>query len=167
MKLLIPFFLLFALLIGALGLKTVGECDSNPRISDQMQCYHVAGMTQAYLGNYDSGKEICDNIWNKFGASINPQAPGASDQRKKAELIANACFFDIAKISRKPQYCAYITQHNDVQTQLFGDKVTIDICTSEVQELAKSTPENYYGSKNNICQLVFILPMFVIVAIRK
>ncbi|MCI0560068.1 MAG: hypothetical protein MN733_16385, partial [Nitrososphaera sp.] len=90
-----------------LGLKSVSECESDIPLgydSMKIQCYHAAGITAAYLGNADEARNICDRIWVRFGTSVDIDG---SDIRKKAEMVSNACFYDVAKIVRDPGICAW------------------------------------------------------------
>lgn len=150
-----------------LGLKSVEECESNISIgynSMKIQCYHAAGITAAYLGNAEDARNTCDQIWTRFGSSVDIDG---SDVRKKAEMVSNSCFYDVAKIVRDPGICAWITQHDDFGTNLFGDRVTRETCIDEVGRLAQLAPQNYYTSNpNNICAIIFILPLILIGAIR-
>jgi hypothetical protein len=167
--------LAFLLLSGALGLKTESGCDTDPnlqRASERMNCYESAALTAAYVcapGPLCSAAvNICTDIWVRFGASIDPDT--GSDQRKKAELVSNDCYFEVAKITRNSETCGYIAQRDNFGTQLFGDAVTRDACYDEAERLANLAPERYYQSgRDNICSLVgLILPLIVLGAlIRK
>jgi hypothetical protein len=160
-------FLSFFMLYGALGLRTPQECESDPAIvrnSQKMQCYYTAALTAAYLcapGQMCSAATtICYDIWVRFGASIDPDT--GSDARKKAELMANQCYFEVARITRNPDTCGGIMARDNWETNLFGDQVTRDTCFDETERLARLAPENYYSSNpNNICAIVFVLPLFV------
>ncbi len=161
-------FLAFIILSGALGLRTPQECESDPTItrnSERMNCYYAAALTAAYLcapGNMcDRANTLCEEVWVRFGASINPDS--GSDQRKKAELVSNQCYFEVAKITRSPETCGYITKRDDFGSQLFGDVVTRDTCYNVTGNMAQIAPENYYQSNpNNICALVYIVPLFAL-----
>lgn len=154
-------------LIGALGLRSVEDCNSDPALTSdamRMQCYHAAGLTAAYLGDTERARQICEDIWIRFGDSLSPDG---SDLRKRAEMASNGCFFDVAKIARDPGICAWIRQRDDFNTRLFGDRVTYDTCLDEAGRLAQLAPENYYSSNpNNLCAIVFVLPLIVVGAIR-
>jgi hypothetical protein len=149
-----------------LGLKSVDECESNISTGSnalKIQCYHTAAISSAYLGNPGTAKGTCGDIWVKFGSSVDPDG---SDIRSRAELASNTCYYDVAKISRDPGTCSWITAHDDFNTKLFGDKITKDMCIDEVGRLAQLSPENYYRSNpNNICAIVFLLPLMVIGAL--
>jgi hypothetical protein len=160
---------IFTFLIGALGLRSSSEeCERDPEITSEsklIQCYHIAALTQAYLcapgPRCEPAIDTCDSIWIRFGSPEDPDT--GNDIRKKAELVSNTCFYDIAKITRNNETCGYITQRDDFGTQLFGDIVTRDMCYDETTRLANIAPENYYANNpNNICAIVFILPFFVL-----
>jgi hypothetical protein len=146
-----------------LGLKSPEECEANISTgynSLKIQCYHAAAITQAYLGGGDSARITCDRIWTRFGNTVDIDG---SDIRKKAEMVSNSCFYDVAKIVRDPGICAWITQHDDFGTSLFGDRVTKQRCIEEVGRLAQLAPQNYYTSNpNNICAIIFVLPLILV-----
>ena len=154
------------------------ECDSDPSItrdSQRMTCFYQAALTVAYLcGAYDASRAgsahceqavtICSNIWNRFGAS----SGATNDQKRKAELVTNTCYNDVAKITRDSYVCGYIGTSSSgafsgsVSHQLVGDQVTREACMDETTRLADLAPDRYYDTgKNNICSLVFVLPLFV------
>ncbi len=165
---------LFALMLtGSLGLRTKQECDNSLEFtvsdSKRMQCYYEAAMTQAYMcGSSDvsictRATDICEEIWTRFGSGQDPQS--GSDIRKKAELLSNRCYLDVAKATGNPDTCGYITKRDDFQSQLWGEQVTKDTCYQQAENLARLQPENYYRSNpNNICALVYILPALLIAA---
>jgi len=163
--------LAFFILCGALGLRTAAECESDPAItrnSEKMQCYYSAALTAAFLcapGQMCSGATtLCDEIWVRFGASVDPDS--GSDIRKKAELVSNQCYFEVARITRNPPTCGGIMARDDWGTQLFGDAVTRETCYDETERLAQLAPENYYRlNQNNICAILFILPLIMVGAI--
>lgn len=170
---LITAILAFLLFTGALGLRMPAECDNDPsitRTSERMNCLYQAALSLAYLcGTYSSTGSgaashcpqaiiACEDIWNRFGTV----ADTSNDQKKKAELLTNNCFFEVAKITRDPYICGYITTRTNLGHQLVGEEVTKDMCLDEATRLANLAPERYYESgKNNICSLVFVLPLFV------
>ncbi|MFH0884891.1 MAG: hypothetical protein V1861_04230 [Candidatus Micrarchaeota archaeon] len=164
--------LAFFMLSGALGLRTPEECESDPSIvrnSEKMNCYYASAITAAYLCGpgqmCDRARDLCEEIWVRFGAPIDPDS--GSDQRKKAELVTNQCYFEISKITRYPDMCGYITQRDNFGSQLFGDTVTRETCYDNVGRLSMLAPENYYTSNpNNICAIIYVLPLFVIGVIR-
>lgn len=161
----------FFMLSGALGLRTPEECESDPAItrdSEKMNCYYASALTAAYLCGRNQecqrARDLCEEIWVRFGAPIDPDT--GSDQRKKAELVANQCYYEVAKITAFPDTCGLITQRDNFNTQLFGDSVTRDSCYNVSGNLAALAPENYYSSNpNNICALIFVLPLFAAGAI--
>ena len=158
--------LAFFMLSGALGLRTSEECESDPSItrnSERMNCYYASAITAAYLcgrgQQCDRARDLCEEIWVRFGAPLDPDT--GSDQRKKAELVANQCYFEISKITAYPPMCEYITQRDNTGSQLFGDVVTKEACFNVTGNLAQLMPENYNSNPNNLCAIVFVLPMFV------
>lgn len=168
MRLLILIALSLLFLTGALGLRyDTSECDSDPSLPNdamKMQCYHAAALTRAYLSDTERAREICEQVWTRFGDSIQPDG---SDLRKRAELTSNACYLDVARISRDPGICAWIRERDNFNTRLFGDRVTYDTCLDEVGRLAQLAPENYYSSNpNNLCAIVFVLPLLAVGAIK-
>ncbi len=155
--LLLSVFLL--LLTGALGLKTTKDCDLEERISQRVQCYHTAAITAAYLGDKGLATSICDDIWLRFGKPL----PEKDDHRKKARLVSNNCFYDVAKIARDSTICDSIEEEDgSVGTKLFGEEVTKKACVNETQRLEQIAPENYYqDNEENLCAMVYILPFLV------
>ncbi len=150
-----------SLLAGALGLQTTQSCDANAtNVGQKMDCYQVAAVTMAYAGNPSQARSICASIWDNWGGSNN-------DTAKKAEVVSNNCYFDVARITKDPTACGYITEHNSINSNLFGSLVTSDMCYDEVNRLMNITPENYYTSgRTSLCSIVFILPLLAVGALR-
>ncbi len=146
------------LLVGALGLQTEATCNSDPHVvsdGDKMNCYQIAAVTSAYAGNPAQARGICADIWNFWGASGN-------DTSRKAEVVSNNCYFDVARITKDPTACGYITEHNSVNSNLFGDVVTSDMCYDEVSRLINISPQNYYSSgRASLCSALFVLPLLL------
>jgi hypothetical protein len=165
----ISLFVAFFMLTGALGLRTPQECESDPAItrdSERMNCYYASALTAAYLcapGNLcERAITLCEEIWVRFGAPINPD-DARGDQRKKAELVTNQCYYEIAKITRSPETCGYITKRDDYGSQLFGDVVTKEACYNVTGNMAQIAPENYNETNpNNICSVVFLFPALML-----
>lgn len=158
MKWILLFSVFLLLLTGALGLKTTKDCDREERISQRVQCYHTAAITAAYLGDSGLATSICDDIWLRFGKPL----PEKDDHRKKARLVSNSCFYDVAKIARDSTICDSIEEEEGVGTKLFGEKVSLNTCINETQRLAQIAPENYYrDNEENLCAMVFIIPFLV------
>jgi len=173
------FFALF-ILCGALGLRTVEDCNSDPKVvtvGEQMQCFREVAMTQAYIcpplspsqpQSCTRAIDTCISIWNNFGSTIASDAPN-KDVRKKAELISNACLMDVAKITRDPAVCENIVDHDNfgAKTGLLGTGITKDACLDEAGRLFNLAPENYYQvGKDNICSIVFVFPFLFLGANR-
>jgi hypothetical protein len=136
-----------------------------------MQCYYSAAITAAYLCAPDSVRQcnaataLCDEIWNRYGGPIDPNV--GNDQRKKAELLSNNCYYDVAKITRNPPTCEGITQRDNFGTTLMGSTSTLETCRDEVNRLADLAPERYYETgADNICSLVLILPFVLVIRSR-
>jgi hypothetical protein len=157
MRRLLALSLLLLLLTGALGLRTPAECANLVRDSHKIQCYHSAALTIAYLGDSSAATGVCDSIWDNYGSGRSKD----DDLKKKAELVSNSCYHDVAKIARDPNICGFIQQRENFNTKLFGYSVTQDICFNETARLAKIQPHNYYRNPNNLCAMIFVLPLFV------
>ena len=176
--LLISFFLSLLLLTGALGLKfSIAECDSDPEIdreSERMNCYYTVAIGNAYVPGYYDPSSVCDTIWSTYGANRD------DDTATKAELLTNNCHYDVAKIVARTsllkakENCESIYSRreqsggqNFVDTGLFGEKMTQERCLNEVERIADIAPEHYYEpGKDNICSIIFILPVLLFAAIR-
>jgi len=163
LKLLLICFSLL-LLNGALGLKFKSQCDNPsdghiPTTGERITCYHLAATTQAYLGYEDQALSDCATIITTFGSGN--YAPD-SDIVKRAELETNNCFFDVARITGKPQICTqYVIQRSDWGTSLFGEDSTQELCKEEAQRVADSRNITNIH-KNSICVLAFALPLVVL-----
>ncbi|MFH0737824.1 MAG: hypothetical protein V1827_04565 [Candidatus Micrarchaeota archaeon] len=164
----------------ALGLKTMGECDDPnnldmERDSARMQCYYAAGITEAYLCGMQSSQSAgcpkaiiaCNSIWTTWGEPNIYGTGSKKDLGRKAELVSNTCFYDIAKITRHSPTCDYITEHRDPGTALTGEVVTLEMCREQADNLARLANENYYSpNKDNICSVAsFVLPLTLLGAI--
>ncbi|MEW6748125.1 MAG: hypothetical protein AB1295_00245 [Candidatus Micrarchaeota archaeon] len=159
------------------------DCDNDPKINrdaELMQCYYSVAITQAYMCGVrvssSSGDlcgpsqgsvpceavNVCNEIWEKWSGS-------GKDIKRKAELMSNHCFYDVAKITRNSNTCQSIQQHEDLGSQLFGDEATAEMCEDEVERLAAATPERYYcsGNQDNICTIVFVLPVLLGLSIAR
>ncbi len=144
-----------------LGLKTTPECDQKDRLSEKIECYHLAAITMAHLGNKVKTEEICADIWLKFGLS----AP-TKDMKQRAELEMNDCFFDAAKILGDPQMCNFITQGLSSNTKLFGERSNQLMCVQEATLVGKLKPDYYFqNNTNSLCSALFILPLVLVGAI--
>lgn len=166
-KRLLVISLLFLLLYGCtdtdsspFGFKSTSECDSQyTRDASRMQCYHTAAITAAYMCNEGEAASICTRIWIDFsGAPDN-----GNDIRRKAELLYNRCFYDIAKITRNPALCASIQKKDNLGVSLLGEEVTQDMCYQEAERLATIAPEHLYSNNtSSMCYTVFILPLLLV-----
>ena len=172
MRLLPILIIPLVLLSGALGLKTVQQCDADPDIvrdSELMNCYHIAAISDAHMGHSSRAISTCGNIWYKFGR----QSPDPnSDIVKKSRMVSDACYYDIALIMRDPVPCSYIggqgwaAGEDEVETSLYGEAVTKERCDKEVERLAAIAPEHYHDTANNLCSIVFVLPLLLFAVLR-
>ena len=158
------FSVLLVLLTGALGLKAKADCDDDvkyPGISAKIQCYHAAAITAAYLGDIGYAETICEDIWLQFGENL--QNDRYKDIRKKADLVSNTCYYDIAKIARNSTICDNVRDRQSYSTKLFGGGVSQESCINETERLEKIAPWNYYKSEDpdNICAFMYVLPLLV------
>nr|NYZ73557.1 hypothetical protein [Candidatus Micrarchaeota archaeon] len=159
----------------ALGLRTVASCDSDPKVirpAEYMTCYHAAAITSAYMGNVIGARNACLHIWDKYSSD---PAFADTDIPKKAELITNNCFFDVAKIiaRTKPNeaedMCRLIFARSvgqQVDTGLLGGVVNQDVCIDDVNRLYQTSPQNYWGKSDNICAIVYLLPLLLLGSLR-
>jgi hypothetical protein len=148
------------------GFKTTSECDSlHTRDSARIQCYHTAAITAAYLCNEGEARSICTRIWTDFRGAPD----SGNDIRRKAELVHNKCYYDIAKILRNPALCASIQKQDNLGVSLLGEEVTRDMCYQETNKLAQIAPEYLHNNNtNSMCYTIFILPLILVFSyIRK
>ncbi|MDD5172044.1 MAG: hypothetical protein PHF60_03335 [Candidatus ainarchaeum sp.] len=173
MKKLASLSIILFLLIGGLGLRTIADCDSDLQIdtdSKLMSCYYSAAMTSAYMGNIAEARATCYEIFSKFGSSEDMQT--GSDIRKKADLMKNNCYYEVAKILARTDVdqaaytCDLIATQDDFGSELVGDAVTNEACHDEVTRLALVTPDNYYQNPDNICAIVFVLPLILLGSLK-
>ena len=177
MKRLVAFSIILFLLTGGLGLRTIPDCDNDHQIdsdSKLMSCYYSAAMTSAYMGNAHEARDTCYLIWSRFGLSVvDPQ--GGDDIRKKADLMKNNCYFEVAKIlaSTAPHdvvdandTCNLIATQDNFGSDLVGDAVTIQACQDEVSRLALVSSDTYYQNPDNICAIVFVLPLILLGSLK-
>lgn len=171
-----------------LGLRTVDSCDNDVtlvRDAQKMQCYYAAAISMAYTcgirvsqssldlscpqGSQTTTQsrepcteaaDICDKIYLTW-------QDGGDDIKRKAELLTDHCFYDVAKITRNSATCNYILEGDDIGSQLTGGRATREMCIDEVERLAKITPEAYYCNNDNICMVVFVLPLLLGLAIAR
>jgi hypothetical protein len=135
---------------------------------EKIPCYHEAAIAAAYYLSPDTAEGICNDIWNEIGVPNEK-----NDIGKRAETDRNLCFYDIAKIvarhdgeSAATSICHSIEQE-DYKTKIVGAPVSKQMCLEEVTKIAKIRPDKYYGESNdNICTVVFVLPLIVVFAFR-
>jgi hypothetical protein len=181
-KIIVSFLFLF-LLWGSLGLKNRADCygtnNTEQRLlrdSELIPCLHIAAVSAAYSWdleydskNPDNAEGLCAEIYDSIG--MKPEHAN-DDIRKKAEVERNLCYSDIAKIiARIPgqageadRICGLIDQE-EYGTVLTGASTTQEICKKHVIEIAKIQPDVYAKSPNNICSIIFILPVILIGAL--
>ena len=165
---LITLFLLFGCIAGnaRLGLRNGADCnDATLRQAERIPCFHEAAIAAAYYLPADTAEGLCNDIWNEVGAPNKDNDIGA-----RAETDRNLCFYDIAKIIARHDggeadangICQNIDQ-KEYKTTLVGAPVSKQMCLDEVEKIAKIRPEKYYGQSNdNICSVIFILPLIFI-----
>lgn len=173
MRLLSILFFSLILLSGALGLKTVEQCNADPDIvrdSELMNCYHIAAISDAHMGFSSRAASTCGNIWYKFGR--NSPDPN-SDMVVKAEMVSNACYYDVALIVRTDPYICEnigpkrIIGEDAVETNLYGEAVSKERCFKEVERLAEIAPEHYHQvGQDNLCSMIFVLPLLLFAVLR-
>jgi glutamyl/glutaminyl-tRNA synthetase len=171
MRKILGVFLILLFLFGCLGFKTQAECDGINlktgelyRDSERIACYHQAALSLAYQEKAYDAWEVCEDIVREIGSSHTGDNIG-----KKAETERNLCLFDIAKIiARDPdggaatayEICKDIEQE-DYETQLKGAEATQKLCINSTAKIANIRPKKYYTKDENICSIVFIIPMLL------
>ncbi len=170
-------FLLFVsiLISGSLGLKSVEECGQLEGAPEKIECYHLAAVTMAYLqgpvsqqpvqgATVPAGQDaqsICGEILSVFNTGAS-----APDIRQRANMEANDCFFDVAKITRDPSICSSIEDRIDIGSGLSGATTTQDMCLYEATRLAQLRPQNYFEAHpDSLCHALFILPLVLVGAV--
>jgi hypothetical protein len=181
-KRLIVISFLLIILFGAVGLKSRADCEKpDLRVAEKMTCYHLAAVSAAYQEDVAESIELCNMIY--YPIQSDPQYD-KSNVRVQAESEKNLCMYDIAKIVARLEdsqggglnaliICGNIDQ-DDYSTSLSGAAVTEDMCNDEVKKIAKIRPSSYYGTdpvtgkkNDNICSIVFILPILLFAAVKK
>ncbi|MBI5046647.1 hypothetical protein HZC07_02855 [Candidatus Micrarchaeota archaeon] len=156
---LLVFFSTFLFLIfGSLGLKTPDECNRLARLSERIPCLHTAAVTAAYTLKEQSptqaesaARGICSQIY-----AISTQYP-TSELGQRASTESNDCYFDIAKILRKPSICDSMADDN-FGTGLFGSPTNKDMCEEETTKLLSYQTLG----PSNLCALLFIFPVLFV-----
>jgi len=160
MRLAISLIAISLLLSGALGLTSMSDCAKMTRASEKMQCYHLAAVTVAYIHNLPEAQGDCVKIDSDFDTEAYAQ-----DVRQRANLEANDCFFDIAKILGDPSTCDFIVDNKFV-SGLSGARSTHDMCVQEATKIAALQPDNYFQAHpDSLCHSLFILPLVLVGAI--
>lgn len=152
-----------------LGLKTKADCTADSmRMVERIPCYHQAAISAAYYLPSDVAEGLCNDIWNDIG-----EPNKNNDIGTRAETNRNLCFYDIARIiarhdggeANATSICKNIRQ-DEYKTKLVGAPVSQEMCLKEVERIAKIRPDKYYISNDNICSVVFILPLLLVFAFR-
>ena len=88
--------------------------------------------------------------------------------------MANNCYFDIAKIIARydpalaNQTCEDIYQRRStgnaqpVNTELLGGVVNVEVCKDDASRMYQTSPQNYWGKSDNLCAIVYVLPLLLI-----
>lgn len=171
MRRILGVLLILLFLFGCLGFTTKDECDgTNPktgkllRDSERIACYHQAALSLAYQEKANDAWILCEDIVTEIGSRHTGDSIG-----KKAETERNLCLFDIAKIiARDPdggaatafEICKDIEQEN-YGTQLKGAEATMELCINSTAKIANIRPQNYFQKDENICSVVFIIPILL------
>ena len=163
------FFVLFILFgcaqKASFGFKQRSECDTqfsglNQQVA-KMKCYHTAALTSAGLGKVGEATGTCTDIWNKIGLEIKRQRNVADgdtdDQLDRANLEADNCFLDVAKVLKQKDICLNIIKRDNKAIDTFkGESVTQELCIGEVNRTSQFDINNYNQKSDNLCSIVFV-----------
>lgn len=163
---------LFLLSSGALGITDPSDCDNLIRDSEIMQCYHSVAISAAYLCQTDrectTAQSYCNLIWNEFKDARPSEGENKDDIRRKAELLYNTCYYDIARILGNPDLCDAIRQEKTPDQALVGEEVSKDLCEQEAESRSQIAPEFYFqNNTDSICTLFFVLPLLLVLTLQK
>ncbi len=163
MKLLmLLFILLFVMGCATFGIKKdktecdqILESDGTLRATtdgEKVSCYRELAVSLAWISNANDAKDVCNDI-RHLGIS-NP------DIQYLTASNANLCYADVAKIARPyDQTICDNIQEPSLIRGLSGGAVTKDLCKKRVKNLEENDPRSYLGGSNNICSIVFIIPL--------
>ena len=179
----IIFLLLFFALVGGLGLKTRGDCDS-PRqecrgtganradcqgarafldTGEKMLCYHEAAITQAIVCGGNTG---CANLAADLCVEI-PHIAGPGKQNI-GESQMNYCLTDVAKYTKNDAVCDRISQGSSALDFLKGADTSKEVCKTAVARLRRTDPNRYLdNATDNLCALSFIFPPLLYLAMLR
>ena len=184
---LVPVFL-FLLVFGCtddgtanFGLTSPDECEQRTSLASKMECYHLAAVSVAYLGDGPGAQTLCNDIIlvardSGHIVGIPPDIEKADDLGKKALAERNLCLYDIAKVHARKDPGAALDMCNSIEDADYGWKVagdvmggapiTKDLCLAQVESLGELNFENYH--ENGICAIVSIFPLiFLAIFIRR
>jgi hypothetical protein len=158
---LISILFISLLLSGALGLESMSDCATKAQTSQKLECYHLAAVTLAHVGNLQEAQSVCVQIVSDFDTDAYSQ-----DIRQRADLEANNCFFDVATILGNPATCYFIVDRNNFGSKLSGATTTQDMCIQESSKAAALNPQNYFQAHpDSLCHALVILPLVLLGAI--
>jgi len=178
--------LVFLLFLGCVGLKEPSDCKkADLRDSEKVSCLHQLAVSEAYREHPEEASGYCAQIWTEVGANhIRPENGKMDDVAIRAESERSLCYVDIAKIIARQtavqtpgggtrdlssfamEQCENI-QQSSYSTELAGAEVTKEMCVKDVERLSKIRPENYYRNPDNICSVVFVLPLILVAVFLK
>jgi len=177
---LVPVFL-FLLVFGCLdgtadfGLTTPDECGERTSLASEMECYHLAAVSMAYVGDGPGAQTLCNNIIliaidSGHITGYPPHIEKADDLGKKALAERNTCLYDVAKIYARKDPGAAMAMCDSIEDADFGWKIagdimggapiTKDLCTAQVESMADLNFETYH--EHGICAIVFIFPLLLL-----
>jgi hypothetical protein len=138
---------------------------------------HQAALTAAYLRGQvctqagqsappsvagQDAKSMCDQILSDF---VNSDAY-SQDVRQRADLEANDCYLDVARISGDVSVCDSIVAWGNVVTPLSGAATSRALCVQEANQSAQMCTSNYFQThQDSLCNALFILPLVLVGAI--
>ena len=158
--------LVLFLLVGTFGLKDIRDCEGTALSdSERIECYHLAAMSHAYLGQKERAIVACYKII--YDVAEKHRVNGRLDDLgKRAEVEKNNCLFDVAKATRDPGVCSGIDEE-DLGWAVVGAPVTREICEDQVGRLEALDPAVYQSDPNSICRIIFILPLLLVAVLLK
>ncbi len=162
--------LILFLLVGTFGLEAdPNKCREMADPGERINCLHYVALTYAYLGG-EVGDENAQAICSEIFYDLSPELK-ITDIGKKADAEKNLCYYDIAKILRNENICHYIDDSLSYTMAIKGAAVTREMCINDVAKLKELDPDEYWSEenrKNNLCIMIFILPVLLVaVIIRK
>lgn len=178
---LVPVFI-FLLIFGCtedgrvdFGLTTPDQCPERTSLASEMECYHLAAVSMAYVGDGPGARSTCNKIIliaieTGHITGIPPHVEDADDLGKKAIAERNNCLYDVAKVYARKDPDAAMDMCNSIEDADFGWKIAGDViggaemnkdlCTKQVESMAELNFENYH--EHGICALVYIFPILLL-----